>query len=253
MMRQLQTGPPAQVCCLSLYWPSRSNCVSNTTLWEIKAPTGWTRQVCHSALQCSESNGYKKLTKQPEWAFASLLDTLYQQSPFLTSTISTLTRCSDPLFREIDVRAEFTLSLLSTALSLLRLRIPKILDKPSLLAHTIYQTIVFDDAIRQGGFDLARTTYGRRLAERAVQREGADGQSGAGDKQIDEGQGLTGVVLRESGWYEHWVKGEKQCGLSISMKQARAPVGPIRSKAKQVSRRYANARHYRFVRRLDDH
>jgi hypothetical protein len=164
-----------------------------------------------------------------------------------------LTRCSDPLFRDIDVRAEFTVSLLSTALSLLRLRIPKILDKPSLLAHTIYQTIVFDDAIRQGGFDLARTMYGHRLAGRAAQLEGADGQSGTGDEQMDEWQGLTGVVLRESGWYESWVKGEKQCGLNISVKQARASVWPTRSKAEQVSRRCANARHYRFVRRLDDH
>lgn len=81
---------------------------------------------------------------------------------------------------------------------MLRLRIPQILDRPSLLAHTIYQTIVFDDSIRQGGFSLANTVAGRT------------GES-AKDGTSTEWQGLTSVILREAGWYEHWVKGEKQC------------------------------------------
>ena len=81
---------------------------------------------------------------------------------------------------------------------MLRLRIPKILDRPSLLAHTIYQTIVFDDSVRQGGFSLTGTKIGRSQLQKA---EGA----------VEEWQGLTSVILREAGWFEHWVKGEKQC------------------------------------------
>jgi hypothetical protein len=112
------------------------------------------------------------------------------------------------MFNRIDVCSEFTLSLLSVALALLRLRVPRILDRPSLLAHTIYQTIVFDDAVRQGGFDIASTVAGRRAAAAAAATE--NGTGGAGQ----EWQGLTGMILRDSGWYEHWVKGEKQCKLS---------------------------------------
>ena len=118
------------------------------------------------------------------------------------STITTLVHSSDPVFQGLDIRAEFTLSLLATALSL------KILDKPSLLAHTIYQTIVFDDAIRQGGFDIGRTMHGRQSVSAADVQEGKETPG-------EEWQGLTGLILRESGWFEHWVKGEKHCESAV--------------------------------------
>lgn len=82
--------------------------------------------------------------------------------------------------------------LLPILLSLLRTRIPKLLDHPALLAHTIYQAVVFDDAVRAGDFDLSRTSI-------------SDGVEGV------EWEGLTGVLLREEGWFERWLAGEKRC------------------------------------------
>lgn len=82
--------------------------------------------------------------------------------------------------------------LLPILLSLLRTRIPKLLDHPALLAHTIYQAVVFDDAVRAGDFDLSRTSISH----------GVEGV---------EWEGLTGVLLREEGWFERWLAGEKRC------------------------------------------
>ena len=51
-------------------------------------------------------------------------------------------------------QSEFTMLLFPILLSMLRSRIPRLLDQPALLAHTVYQTVIFDDSIREGGFDI---------------------------------------------------------------------------------------------------
>ena len=77
-------------------------------------------------------------------------------------------------------------------LNLLRTRIPLVLDHPALLAHTIYQTIVFDDAVREGGFDVSALSI----------HEGID---------TLPWEGLAGVLLKEKGWFDHWLAEEKKC------------------------------------------
>lgn len=66
------------------------------------------------------------------------------------------------------------------------------LDRPALLAHTVYQTVLFDDAVREGGFLLAGTS------------------AASGEKEV-RWEGLTGVILKEEGWFEQWLVGEKKC------------------------------------------
>jgi hypothetical protein len=94
-------------------------------------------------------------------------------------------------YPELDVRSEFILALFPIILNLLRSRIPLLLDRPALLAHTVYQTVLFDDAVREAAFVLARTSAG-------ADKEG-------------RWEGLTGVILREEGWFEKWLVGEKKC------------------------------------------
>lgn len=95
-------------------------------------------------------------------------------------------------------QSDITCLLLPLALNLVRSRIPHLLPHPALLAHTIYQTIQFDTAVRNGGFDLPSTWVGRQ-AERVQQGSVADWN------------GLTDVVLAEPGWFESWLAGEKRC------------------------------------------
>lgn len=135
----------------------------------------------------------KMLTEiQPEWAFANILDQVYTHQTFLTTYIQQLT--SQAGYTSVSAKCEFTLLLLPILLSLLRARIPHLLDHPALLAHTVYQTIVFDEAVRGGGFGLKATSL----------YEGRDAPTW---------EGLVGVVLRESDWFERWLAGEKKCKL----------------------------------------
>lgn len=76
-------------------------------------------------------------------------------------------------------------------LDFIRTRMPHLIDHPALLAHTVYQTVLFDDAVRESGFDLSRTSIYR----------GAEA----------EWDGLTGVILREGNWFVEWLGGETKC------------------------------------------
>ena len=88
-------------------------------------------------------------------------------------------------------------------LGLLRARIPRLLDHPSLLAHTIYQTVVFDDTVRASGFDIDAVSI----------------YEGIENAPWD---GLAGVLLREQGWFEQWLAGEKKCEAGLSCTRQRS-------------------------------
>ncbi|WWC61139.1 uncharacterized protein I303_103718 [Kwoniella dejecticola CBS 10117] len=126
---------------------------------------------------------------KPEWAFANILDQIYEHQSFLSSYAQRL--ASSAGYEDIDVKSEFTLLSFPILLSLLRNRIPHLLDHPALLAHTVYQTVIFDEAIKEGGFQLDSTS----LFE---------------DRESAPWEGLSGVILREKDWFERWLQGEKK-------------------------------------------
>ncbi|ODO11585.1 hypothetical protein I350_00367 [Cryptococcus amylolentus CBS 6273] len=132
------------------------------------------------------SKGTNRVDK-PEWAFANILDQIFTHQAFVATYLQPLTAQAG---YEVSVSSEFTLLLLPLVLSLLKARIPHILDHPALLAHTVYQTVVFDDAVKDGGFALEDTSIYE-------------------DKEAPQWEGLTGVILRESDWFERWLIGEK--------------------------------------------
>ncbi|KAK8869829.1 hypothetical protein IAR55_000397 [Kwoniella newhampshirensis] len=134
------------------------------------------------------SKGTNRVDK-PEWAFANILDQIYEHQTFITTYLQPLSARSG--YESVDIRSEFTLLLFPVLLSLLRSRIPHLLDHPALLAHTIYQTVVFDEAVKEGGFDLS----------------GLSIYEGRGSGTWE---GLTGVVLREDDWFARWLAGEKK-------------------------------------------
>lgn len=69
---------------------------------------------------------------------------------------------------------------------------PLLLPHPPVLAHTIYQAISFDGALREEGFDLTGTSA-----------EVSQGKS--------EWKGISDTVLGRSDWFSAWLQGEKQC------------------------------------------
>lgn len=97
-----------------------------------------------------------------------------------------------------------TAQLLTLPLALLKHRFPHLFPHPPLLAHTVYQTVVFDDSIKRGGFSSTR-------AWKATRRRQQRGSDGGTDE--DEWEGLTEEILNTDDWFERWWQGEKECEL----------------------------------------
>lgn len=106
-----------------------------------------------------------------------------------------------------------------------------VLNLPGLLAHTIYQTLVFDGSVKDGGFQLSRSWEGKeriRLSrekrdkareQRQLEKQRAgDKRSRKNDSQkiedpFLEWEGLTEVILGRKEWFDAWLYGEKRCKL----------------------------------------
>ena len=89
---------------------------------------------------------------------------------------------------------EFVLLLLPTVTRKLKRSMPSLLPHPPVLAHTIYQAISFDGALREEGFHLS----------------GTSAQIAQGNK---EWKGVSDTVLGRSDWFNAWLHGEKQCTM----------------------------------------
>ncbi|CAK9780171.1 hypothetical protein CC85DRAFT_270800 [Cutaneotrichosporon oleaginosum] len=125
---------------------------------------------------------------KPEWAFASITDMVFEHAGFIADYLQPLTARGG--YGSVDVTAELTMLLFPILLTFLRTRMPHLVSHPALLAHTVYQTVLFDDAVREGGFDLSRTSIYCGLEA--------------------EWDGLASVILGEGDWFNQWLAGEKR-------------------------------------------
>jgi hypothetical protein len=80
----------------------------------------------------------------------------------------------------------------------LRRSVPAILHLPALLAHTVYQALAFDAALRAQGFDLP----GTRSAQLGGDPDGA-------------WEGISEVVLGRETWFAAWLEGERKCESNV--------------------------------------
>lgn len=106
-------------------------------------------------------------------------------------------------------QSEMIAQLLPLPLALLRHRFPHLLDHPALLAHTVYQTVVFDEAVRQLGFRYERTW--KVVRTRREHERGVKGSAQEQRVESEEWVGLTEQVLSTADWYDRWLAGEKKC------------------------------------------
>ncbi|KAG7529987.1 hypothetical protein FFLO_05284 [Filobasidium floriforme] len=144
--------------------------------------------------------GTNRLDK-PEWAFSSVLDTIYEQRAFAETYLQALVSRTGTMFKDVDAVSELTAQLLTLPLALLKHRFPHLFPHPPLLAHTVYQTVVFDDSIKRGGFSSTR-------AWKATRRRQLRGSDGGTDE--DEWEGLTEEILNTDDWFERWWQSEKE-------------------------------------------
>ena len=74
---------------------------------------------------------------------------------------------------------------------------PAVLPRLPLLAHTIYQALAFDDALREAGFGLTGTTQQSKV------------------DPTKEWEGMSEVILGQKEWFEAWLRGERACELQM--------------------------------------
>ncbi|KAJ6519399.1 TIP-1 family-domain-containing protein [Mycena sanguinolenta] len=125
---------------------------------------------------------------KPEWYFTHVLNVMHEHRPFMESVIQPLLSSTER--REIIAWREFTLLLFPLLSRKLRRSMPTLLPHPPLLAHTIYQALVFDAAMNETGFDLAGTS--------------------AATETSDKWNGISDVILGKEEWFAAWMDGEKQ-------------------------------------------
>lgn len=82
----------------------------------------------------------------------------------------------------------------------IRRSMPKLLAHPALLAHTIYQSLVFDSTLRELGYEFGR----------------AESKS---DEDMESG-GISRIILDQKEWFDAWLEGEKKCTFHSYMKRA---------------------------------
>lgn len=79
---------------------------------------------------------------------------------------------------------------------------PALLPHPSLLAHTVYQSLAFDDALRGAGFSLTGTTQSLNKP----------------DSAMEQWDGTSEIILGSKEWFDAWLDGERNCQFFLSDK-----------------------------------
>ncbi|GAB1517499.1 hypothetical protein RhiTH_000548 [Rhizoctonia solani] len=128
---------------------------------------------------------------KPEWYFTHISNISHEHRGFMEHFIQPLIDKSP--FHDINAQNEFTRLLFPILARKIRKSVPQLLAQPSLLAHTIYQALLFDAAVRESGFTLANTWEHREAKQHKVK----------------EWPGVADVILSHKSWFDEWMDAER--------------------------------------------
>jgi len=115
----------------------------------------------------------------------------------METTIQTLLNATR--YKAINAHREFTRLLFPMLLRKLRKSMPELLDDSALLAHTIYQSLVFDGQVKEDGFGLNGTFETWKL-----------------EGKVEDWQGVSDAILGHKEWFDTWLEGERRCKCRTS-------------------------------------
>ena len=151
--------------------------------------------------------GMSPTLSQPEWYFAHILNVSHEHRPFLELVAQRLLRTSKYssinawvsklsksgyLVLKFRQQREFSRLLFPILIRKIKRSMPTLMTHPALLAHTIYQSIAFDEALREAGFAL-------------------DGTMQKPTKGSGEWEGISEIILGNDVWFDAWLEGERKC------------------------------------------
>ncbi|KAG8953229.1 hypothetical protein FRC04_002639 [Tulasnella sp. 424] len=154
---------------------------------------------------------------KPEWYFTHVLNLMHEHKPFMTTNIQPLLGKGG--YGDVNAFDEFCRLLFGLLTRKLKRTVPLLLTTPAILAHTVYQTLIFDGSVKDGGFEIRRTWEGKqRLRQAEEERKKAKTTTAREAKRLSkppyeaaiEWEGLGEVILGRKDWFDAWLQGEKQ-------------------------------------------
>ncbi|GAA5963767.1 hypothetical protein JCM3765_006844 [Sporobolomyces pararoseus] len=156
--------------------------------------------------QFSSNRSTNRLDK-PEYALSHVLNLLTAHERFISEDVQYLLSTNG--FDHLDALNEFTSLLLPLLSTRLRQHLPQLVSGQvpiTVLAHTVYQVVEFDQVLRSRGY-RPRRTVGTSLQEFEEQQQ-LDSQQE--EQEEEEWEGLSQVILGRKEWFEKWLQGERE-------------------------------------------
>ncbi|GAA5982642.1 hypothetical protein JCM5350_002133 [Sporobolomyces pararoseus] len=154
--------------------------------------------------QFSSNRSTNRLDK-PEYPLSHVLNLLTAHERFLSEDVQYLLSTNG--FDHLDALNEFTSLLLPLLSTRLRQHLPQLVGGGgagggglpiTVLAHTVYQVVEFDQVLRSRGYRPRRV--GTSLQEFEEQEQ----------QEQEEWEGLSQVILGRKEWFEKWLQGERE-------------------------------------------
>ncbi|KAH7883865.1 RINT-1 family protein [Phlebopus sp. FC_14] len=128
---------------------------------------------------------------KPEWYFTHIANVAHDHKSFMDGVVQNL--LCGTTFQHINAWHNYTTLLLPILERKIKRSIPSLLTHPALLAHTVYQSLVFDTTLREMGYEFV-----------------SEEQPNDSDVQDVEKGGISRVILDQKEWFSAWLEGEKK-------------------------------------------
>ncbi|KAF8559367.1 RINT-1 family protein [Imleria badia] len=129
---------------------------------------------------------------KPEWYFTHIANVAHDHRPFMEGVMQRL--ISGSKFQDVNAWHNYTTLLLPILERKLKRSVPVLLTRPALLAHTVYQSLIFDSGLRDMGYAFVQDNRGANDDE----------------KREPERGGISKVILDQKDWFNAWLEGEKK-------------------------------------------
>ncbi|KAL4068308.1 TIP-1 family-domain-containing protein [Scleroderma yunnanense] len=125
---------------------------------------------------------------KPEWYLTHIANVAHDHRPFMEGVVQRL--LVGTRFQNVNAWYQYTTLLLGILDRKIKRSMPKLVDHPALLAHTIYQALIFDSTLRDLGYEF-------------------DAVANKNDEEMERG-GISRIILDQKEWFDAWLEGEKK-------------------------------------------
>ncbi|KAI6045100.1 RINT-1 family protein [Pisolithus marmoratus] len=125
---------------------------------------------------------------KPEWYFTHIANVAHDHRPFMEGVVQKL--LAGTKFQNVSAWHQYVKLLVGVLERKIKRSVPQLLGRPALLAHTIYQSLLFDTSLRELGYEF-------------------DQVEGKKDEEVEMG-GISRIILDEKEWFDAWIEGEKK-------------------------------------------